>query len=746
MPASSNRDTAPAPEPGMRFSAVSAGPAPIAEGGANLRELIAILGKRKRSIAVATVLATALAAAYLMVAATAYTATTSILIDARSRTPLGVEPTSANTNAPDTALIESQVRLIASDTVLRRVVEKEGLADEAAKPGLLASLLGRSELVPGSQATASKEQRITLAIAALTRSVIVKRSERTYVIDVDVSASDPQKAARLANAVAAAYIADQADAKAQAAQRDSAALNARLSDLGKRLADAENRLTAYKQQHQIFDANGKRISEQELGEGATALAVARTKTADSKSRFDQIQRIIASGRPADAVPEALKSGLIDRLRGQFADVARQEANLRTTLGDRHPALIETQNQLRQVRSLITDELKRIAAGAGNDYQSARSNEATIEKQVESLKKTSTIASQASVELRELEHDVDSSRTVYDKFLRARETVGESGLDGPVARVIAPAVAPLAASAPKTVTILGLALASGLFGGIGHAFWREYLEAAPVPQLAKPVPATPAPVPAPVRAWLPQWARRRRQALLPAAPPVAAPSVAAPAATVPPAGELQPVEVRLPATATSPDAAARLYAGLADNQSYRQGNTPLTLLVTSLVAQTGKTRAAMALARAAAATGVRVLVIDASQHAPALAAFIPSELQPDLIDLMGTMRLCYDLPDQISIVPIIAGEGMIVRRLMRREATRVIDGITGHFDVVVLDGGTIGDDGNLAMVAQAADSVVLATNEPRPARSQIDQAMADLGVPRHRFGGVLAMESVAQSAA
>ena len=209
---------------------------------------------------------------------------------------------------------------------------------------------------------------------------------------------------------------------------------------------------------------------------------------------------------------------------------------------------------------------------------------------------------------------------------------------------------------------------------------------------------------------------------------------------------QPVEVRLPASATSPDAAARLYAGLAGNLSYRQGNMPLTLLVTSLAAQAGKTRAAMALARAAAATGVRVLVIDASQHAPALAEFIPPGMQPDLIDLMGTMRLCYDLPDNISIVPIIAEEGMIVRRLMRREATRVIDGIKGHFDVVVLDGGTIGGDGNLAMVAQAADSVVLATSEPRPARSQIDQAMADLGVPRHRFGGVVAMESVVQSAA
>ena len=169
----------------------------------------------------------------------------------------------------------------------------------------------------------------------------------------------------------------------------------------------------------------------------------------------------------------------------------------------------------------------------------------------------------------------------------------------------------------------------------------------------------------------------------------------------------------------------------------RGDTPLTLLVTSLEARSGKTGTAMDLARAAAATGVHVLLIDANEHAPALADFIPAGTQPDLIDLMGTMRLCYDLPDNISIVPIMEGEDMIVRRLMRRAANRVIDGITGHFDVVVLDGGTINDGSRLQMLAQTADSIVLASRRPRLTRMQIEQAMADLDVPHHRYGGMIA---------
>ena len=321
-------------------------PAAPAPEGANLRELIAILGRRRMALAVGMALTAGLALAYLAVAPAAYTATTSILIDARTRAPLGVDASAIAASSPDTVLIESQVRLIGSDAVLSRVVADQKLdADDdyvSGKPGMLSRLL---QLFGGGAAKAPAGGNAARALAAFSRNVIVKRSERTYVIDVDVTARSAQKAADLANAVAAAFIADRAATRLDGAKRDSAALNTRLADLQKRLSEAEIRVQTYKQSHQIYDANGKRVNEQELTDGATALSLARTKTADAKSRYEQIQRIIAAGRPTDAVTEALKSNLIDRLRSQYADIARQEANYRTTLGDRHPALIETHNQL-----------------------------------------------------------------------------------------------------------------------------------------------------------------------------------------------------------------------------------------------------------------------------------------------------------------------------------------------------------------------------------------------------------------
>ena len=701
--------------------------------GANLRELIAIISRRRRGILVAAAVAGALGLAYVLATPKAYTATVSILVDGRTRTPLGGEP-ATNLSAPDTALIESQVRVLASDAILRRVVAREKLGDDLAygpaAAGLLSRLLGSGILAPDTQ-----EARAARALANLRRNVTVKRSERTYVMDVDVTAADGITAARLANAVSSAYIVDQDDSKAEAARRDTEALNARLLDLQQRLVQAENRVQAYKEKNQIFDANGKRINEQELADGTTALTAARTKTAEAKARLDQIQRIVASGKSVEMVTEALKSPAIDRLRGQYTDIARQEANYRTTLGDRHPALVETMNQAREVRGLINAELKRIAAAAANDYQSARDNETAVGQQVGTLKKNSTATSQAAVELRELEHDVDASKIVYEKFLRARETVGDTGLDGPSARVIAPATAPQFPSAPKSTLVMVLALASGLFMGTGHAFFREYLEqgrSPPVP-LDLPVPKAPVERRANWQRWLARLKRKPENAV-PVVRPTA-PEMAA-LAVVP--------DVQVSEAIDSLWAELRLDAPPPD----RKG--PLTIMVAAAERRCGKTATAVSLAHAAAATGERVLLMDADAVHPGLSRVIDLKQEPELIDLMGTFRPCYGLAEaarsQIQVVPVLEGESQLVRRLLRRTAAKNIEGIAGNFSVVIIDGGTIGEDDNSIEVAEAADRIVLVTRQARLSRLQISRAMSTLEADEDKFGGAVCNGSGHQAAA
>src|SRR5207302_618284 len=71
-----------------------------------------------------------------------------------------------------------------------------------------------------------------------------------YIIEISFSSRDPEKAARIANAIADAYIHDQLEAKADAARQASRWMEERLTQLGRQLNAAANAV------HEFRTANG----------------------------------------------------------------------------------------------------------------------------------------------------------------------------------------------------------------------------------------------------------------------------------------------------------------------------------------------------------------------------------------------------------------------------------------------------------------------------------------------------------
>ncbi|TXM85481.1 lipopolysaccharide biosynthesis protein, partial [Methylobacterium sp. WL122] len=184
----------------------------------------------------------------------------------------------------------------------------------------------------------------------------------------------------------------------------------------------------------------------------------------------------ARGRPfaAGATPEAIQSSVIDRLRGQYAELASKEADLRTNLGERHPFIAATRAQMQDVKQLIDSELGRIAQAAEAEYQRAQANERTLTADLEKLQKQSAVSAQSSIRLRELERDVEASRSVYNNFLvRSRELKEQTGIDTTNARVITWARPPADSSWPPRLFLVLAASLAGLGLGTGFALVREY---------------------------------------------------------------------------------------------------------------------------------------------------------------------------------------------------------------------------------------------------------------------------------
>jgi polysaccharide biosynthesis transport protein len=378
--------------------------------------------------------------------------------------------------------VETETRILTSDRVLRRVVQRERLMDDPefqtsgggsrldGVVNLLRSAVGRP---PQQAKTADRELD---ALRLLQRNISAKRTERTYVVDLTVESTDPEQSARIANAIGTAYLDEQANARAEAARRATESLSARLNEQRERVTHAEEQVELYKAQHNIVDAGDRKVDEQQLADLNNQLSAARARTAETKARYDQVQQLRRGGLDQGAIPEAIQSSTLGLLRDQYGTIARQEANLAAELGPRHPRVIEARAQLREAQQQIVNEITRIAEASRIDYERALANETTLANNLAALKQRAVDTGMASVKLRELEREADANRAVYESFLmRTREIREQEHLDTANVRVLADAQpAPGRSWPPRRALILPALLLLGLFGGIALAYAIELI--------------------------------------------------------------------------------------------------------------------------------------------------------------------------------------------------------------------------------------------------------------------------------
>jgi succinoglycan biosynthesis transport protein ExoP len=386
---------------------------------------------------------------------------------------------SSSTAEANVLQVESETRVLTSDSVLRRVVDSEHLiADPEFQPHgvspsemIVTALRWIVALKPKPPQPGDAELAV---LRQLQRMVTAKRTERTYVVDLIVETTSPEKSARIANAVVQAYLSVQAAARAEAARRATESLSARLSELRERVRSSEEQVERYRAEQGIIGPSGRTVDEQQLTELNNQLTAAHARAAEAKAKYEQVVRLERNGGDRGGVTEAVQSTTIGLLRQQYAAAVEREATLMSELGPQHPYVLDARAQVRNAQRLITEELARIAEAASNDYQRARANEESLTGSLAALKRRATDTSLAFVKLRELEREAEASRVVYESYLgRARETREQERLDTVNVRILSDAQPPLERSFPPRRMLLLLAgLILGTLGGVGLAYLAD----------------------------------------------------------------------------------------------------------------------------------------------------------------------------------------------------------------------------------------------------------------------------------
>src|SRR6201991_2840150 len=181
-------------EPDPRPAAMSA------SGGFSVLDLIQLLWQRKLAIAAAALLCACIAVAIGKSLTPKYTATAQLYVDPRELQLVERELTPRAQDVSGLAMVvDSQARVITSNSVLLQVIKNTNLdkdpefggGDGKSSLGSLLGLVG-VELLPGAE---QKHQATMSALDALSRHINVRKTDRTFVVDIDVWSYEPAKAA-----------------------------------------------------------------------------------------------------------------------------------------------------------------------------------------------------------------------------------------------------------------------------------------------------------------------------------------------------------------------------------------------------------------------------------------------------------------------------------------------------------------------------------------------------------------------
>src|SRR3984957_6035768 len=676
----------------------------------DVRKIGSVLWRGKITILLSTIVAVGLAALFVLLVPHKYTATTQILIDPTDLRAVqnDIAPTIPQSDAA-VLQVESQARVIASDNVLRRVVETEGLDhDPEFMRGALAEKYGP-----------------LAALSELQKRVQVKRSERTYVVDVSVTSEDPGKAARIANANAQTYLPEQTEVRSNAARQTSQSLTGRLKELQNRVRDAEQKVEAYKASHNIVGANGELVNEQQLTSLNTQLSLARARTSEAKARLDQVESVLHSKTPIGAFPEAVQSQTITMLRSQYAEIMRRDAEQKSSLGERHPAVIEIEAQGARLQKLIEDEVNRIAQSDSAEYERAKADEGMLSRQVDALKNTAVSTNESLVGLRELERDVQASRAVYESLLvRSRETGEQEQVDTKNIRIISKADRPIYRSSPPPSFVLGLAaMLLGFASGVGIVIMQGAAEEAS-PRQAK----TPARTPANFGR-LGAFARKLWE-------PPAQPAPIAVLATLPNVD----IAFGLDAVEDPHSRFAREIQKVyeAVRSSHKKRGNP-SVLVVAADDEDDPASVALMLAAAAAATQ-RVLLIDTDLKRRTLSAIDADQGEAGLVDVaVGRLELSdvivRDRDTNVNLLPFVSPNSRRDRRISDADIKKAFDK-TKRFDMVIVAAVDVARDPSARFFAGLVDHIVLVARADERGDDVIVRFVARLGNDAQKILGAV----------
>jgi tyrosine-protein kinase Etk/Wzc len=462
-------------------------------------------------MAITTLMATLIGLVFAFSATPRYTAESRVIVDKFDTAFSRSDRADDSTRDISEQLVTSQVEVVRSRDIAKRVVDALDLADspEFSGRGMPVSPITRFLAALGFIGDPRKKTPEQRAIEAYYRNLVVYVVPKSQVVAIEFTSRSPDMAAKLANAVADTYVVEMRQAQTEPTGRARDWLAGQIEELRGKVVASETAAEEFRAKAGLLKGTTATLGSQELSELNSQIILAESNRSEAQAKAKSIRELLARTGTVDASVAVLDSPLVQRLREQQVALIRSRAELSTVYLDNHPRLIAVSRELADLDRQIRTEALKLVDRLDQEAKIAAARETSLRSSLNGLKTRASETNVDDVKLRALEREAAANRSLLETFLnrytdaRARDTVNaQPGL----ARVISRADIPTDPSYPKRGPIVLLSMLAGFTIALGLTFLAEVMSTvALIEQPAVEPPAViagnpqPAQEPAPVAA-------------------------------------------------------------------------------------------------------------------------------------------------------------------------------------------------------------------------------------------------------
>jgi succinoglycan biosynthesis transport protein ExoP len=332
-------------------------------------------------------------------------------------------------------------------------------------------LLNKEQLEPSDQVILDRQ------IRQLQEQVAIAHERETRLLNIAVEDTDPGLAAQIANLLAQKYIEFDLATRLASENQNMEWLTKEVYSLKKRLEDDERAFFEYKQLNKVFSLEGKqKVIDQKITELNNEFLATRSKRQELDAKLSEIDKQYGGSTDIAYVRSILNNKSIDDIYANLTNLELEISRLGKVFKSKHPKIQQISGEIAKVTAKFNGELSKEIENLKVQHTVLLNREKVMEQTIGEFEGDAMNTNSLELKYTILQRNMDTSQKLYDTLVsKVKESGVVSGGATSNIRIVENASVPIDPIKPNKTKNLLLSIILGVFGGVGLAFFLEYLD-------------------------------------------------------------------------------------------------------------------------------------------------------------------------------------------------------------------------------------------------------------------------------